>query len=1230
MSHLRQALLLLAALLSLAAPAARAQLVNDGETNVLSGVTTNLTGNITIGSNAPNTLLVLSNGMQLTTGGGFVMVGAGFGAQTSAVWVTGPGTSWLMSNQFYIGMNGTGSSLVISNGGQVINQGLSSIGQQGGFDFATVTGAGSLWSNQTLRVGYFGGTNQLTVADSGSVITEMTKVGGIGEWEGNTITVSGGGSLFSNTTELLLGENSGENTLIISNGGTVFSAVGNIGGYALAGGAWSNRVIIEGAGSSWIADRLSLGVASVGNQMLLTNGGTLRVREGGLLLGEYFTSSNNLLRIDGGNLIVTNAARTNTYDIRSGTNLFNSGYLEVDNLVMTNAAGAFVFNGGRLVTYGGSISNGRRFVVGAESSATPATWDVRAGAAPTILAQTLVIGSNVGNASLVITNGATLFGQSAHLGVDANSSNNRAVISGNGSSWTNISGTVLVGAGGTHNSVLVSQGGLVVSGLIVGSNTMSSHNKVMIDGSNSIWRTRTGFSVGLNGSANGLIITNGGLMDSSSTTSSGIIGRGILNDSDGNYVFVGGQGSRWIMDDRLYVGYNGSHNSMRIMDGGVVTNFQAYINYTSNNHNNTAVVSGAGSLWRMFWTLDVGLSGYSNSLHLLDRGRVENQEGSILGTQNHAIVSGHGSIWTNSGDLYVGQNGSNNWLLVTNGGQVFSLNGIIGSWSSNRIGSNSVTVAGAGSVWETRQTLFLGSRSHYNELIIANGGRVTSSNAVLGIANSNRTIVSGSNSLLAVQTLLTVGSSSSYNSLSVTNGGRVESGSGIIGRPLTGSAVSNLVLIADPGSMWSIGGTLLVGSNSLGNLLIVTNGGALYADNIDIGTYTRGRIDVAGSGSLLVVTNQLTIGAEGITSGSRLTINDGAEVRANRVLLGNTPHYGGHSITVSNGSLVVTNAAGTSALELWQGSNVLAGGKVTVDRLLVVDNNFDNSGRFFFHSGQLDVRESAFTNRRAFLIGNGQSPAVMNLVGNGTHLNTNGFAIQTNAMLTGNGTIIGSVTNFGTLLPGNSAGAITIHGDLRLRDSAGMMFEIGGLIPTNQHDVVTVTNFVEFAGTLSLSLLPGFLPEAADSFALMSFGSASGSFANVSGGRVSLTNNLASFAVAMSATNLVLSGAQYADTDGDGQGDLQEQAAGTDASDPASALAILSVTLNGAGHSVVRFQSVTGKSYRVEYSDNFTTWSEATGATFTNPSPGVSEWVDDGTLTGGLPAAGRAYRIGLQ
>ena len=70
----------------------------------------------------------------------------------------------------------------------------------------------------------------------------------------------------------------------------------------------------------------------------------------------------------------------------------------------------------------------------------------------------------------------------------------------------------------------------------------------------------------------------------------------------------------------------------------------------------------------------------------------------------------------------------------------------------------------------------------------------------------------------------------------------------------------------------------------------------------------------------------------------------------------------------------------------------------------------------------------------------------------------------------------------------------------------------------------------------------------------------------------------------------------------------------------------------GAGGSVtLRFPFVAGKSYRLLYTDSLSSgvWNVIAAPVFTTPAAGLHEWVDDGTLTGGLGATTRAYRVGL-
>ena len=61
----------------------------------------------------------------------------------------------------------------------------------------------------------------------------------------------------------------------------------------------------------------------------------------------------------------------------------------------------------------------------------------------------------------------------------------------------------------------------------------------------------------------------------------------------------------------------------------------------------------------------------------------------------------------------------------------------------------------------------------------------------------------------------------------------------------------------------------------------------------------------------------------------------------------------------------------------------------------------------------------------------------------------------------------------------------------------------------------------------------------------------------------------------------------------------------------------------------VEFNFTPGKTYKVYYSTNLSTWIEVPGAVFTFPSAGISRWIDDGSQTGGV-APKKFYKVSMQ
>jgi Secretion system C-terminal sorting domain len=101
----------------------------------------------------------------------------------------------------------------------------------------------------------------------------------------------------------------------------------------------------------------------------------------------------------------------------------------------------------------------------------------------------------------------------------------------------------------------------------------------------------------------------------------------------------------------------------------------------------------------------------------------------------------------------------------------------------------------------------------------------------------------------------------------------------------------------------------------------------------------------------------------------------------------------------------------------------------------------------------------------------------------------------------GSGQIIGSLTNSGTISPGNSPGKITITGNYTATSSAIQQVEIAA---ADIYDTLVVTRDSSFAGgyatlggTLNISLLNGFIPVAGDAFKIITGTSVTGTFANI-------------------------------------------------------------------------------------------------------------------------------------
>lgn len=211
-----------------------------------SGSTMTVAGDLVIASIGDDALTV-GGGAHLDTTSD-TLVGVSGGA-SGEITVTGAGSLWTSAGWLDLGFGPYGEgTLTISDGGTVSGN-VAAIGYAAGSQAAaTVTGAGSSWTNSdTLFVGNEG-SGTLVISDGGAV-NDIAAIVGAGPDAVGAATVTGPGSTWVNTGYFAVGA-SGDGTLTIKDSGTVTDKHGMIG---LNDGS-SGAVTVMGRGSSWRTD----------------------------------------------------------------------------------------------------------------------------------------------------------------------------------------------------------------------------------------------------------------------------------------------------------------------------------------------------------------------------------------------------------------------------------------------------------------------------------------------------------------------------------------------------------------------------------------------------------------------------------------------------------------------------------------------------------------------------------------------------------------------------------------------------------------------------------------------------------------------------------------------------------------------------------------------------------------------------------------------------------------
>ena len=405
--------------------------------------------------------------------------------------------------------------------------------------------------------------------------------------------------------------------------------------------------------------------------------------------------------------------------------------------------------------------------------------------------------------------------------------------------------------------------------------------------------------------------------------------------------------------------------------------------------------------WNLSESLNIGI--ILEGTMEISNGSTVNSVRGYIGKQAPGIgtvtVTNNDSLWNISKVLYVGVWGSG-YMTVSDGGRVASSNSYAGY---TIYGDADIEITGSGSVWENSSNLYVGYKGNA-DVVISNAGMITDVNGYIGYTTGIGSVtVTGPNSLWHNSEGLFLGYGGTGN-MTISDGGMVTGTNAYVGHVEKG--VGNAT-VTGQNSLWENSQNLFLGYGSVGNMTI-SDGGKVTGTNAYVGhdVNSVGTATVTGQSSLWHNSEGLFLGYGGT---GNMTISDSGTVTG-------TNAYIGYNVS-GVGTAIVTGQS-----SLWDNSaNLYIGGSAT------------SAG----------------------------GTGLLNIIDGGI-VEAENVTIWSTGIVSGDSVLrANTVTNKGTIKPGNSMGILTIDGNLTMDSGSTLEIEIDN---SGNSDKLIVTDDLYITG----------------------------------------------------------------------------------------------------------------------------------------------------------------------